>query len=313
MAQSLATQIAAGRTIVLDGGIGTHLGARGNDITGSLWSAGVLRDNPDEVKAAHRDFFQAGAMVATTCSYQVTFDGVRQAGGTDAETVELLKRSVRIAREAASEAHQTGWVAAAIGPYGAGPGKGTEYDGDYGIGVQELAQWHRERIDVLARTDADVLLVETIPSLTEVEAIAQDIAIYDSPALLCVTVAGDRLRDGGDIREVARIAQKVPQIIGVGVNCCRSSDAIKAIHTLRDATDLPLVAYPNSGEAWDHDQRIWRDGTAGLGVVAAAPKLRDVGASIIGGCCRVSPADIRQISQLLMNHRRGPELPEARL
>lgn len=61
---------------------GTHLADRGNDISDSLWSARILRDNPDEVRAAHEDFFRSGAQVASTCSYQVTFDGLAQVGAS---------------------------------------------------------------------------------------------------------------------------------------------------------------------------------------------------------------------------------------
>ena len=60
--------------LIFDGGLGTHLESRGNDISGQLWSAQILRENPAEIQAAHEDFYRAGAQVATTASYQVTFD-----------------------------------------------------------------------------------------------------------------------------------------------------------------------------------------------------------------------------------------------
>ena len=41
----------ARRPVILDGGLGTLLEARGNDVTSELWSARVLRDDPDEVRA----------------------------------------------------------------------------------------------------------------------------------------------------------------------------------------------------------------------------------------------------------------------
>ena len=57
--------------IPLDGGLGTRLDTRGNDVSSVLWSAEVLQHRPEEVRSAHLDFFEAGARVATTCSYQV--------------------------------------------------------------------------------------------------------------------------------------------------------------------------------------------------------------------------------------------------
>ena len=39
---------------MIDGGLATQLEARGYDLTGTLWSARVLRDDPDAVRCSHR-------------------------------------------------------------------------------------------------------------------------------------------------------------------------------------------------------------------------------------------------------------------
>ena len=66
--------------IALDGGLGTRLATRGNDVSSELWSAEVLQHRPEEVRSAHLDFFEVGARVATTCSYQVSYEGFARAG-----------------------------------------------------------------------------------------------------------------------------------------------------------------------------------------------------------------------------------------
>ncbi|MCI1932265.1 MAG: homocysteine S-methyltransferase [Ancrocorticia sp.] len=274
----------------------SDLAARGNDVTGALWSAEILRRHPEEVRAAHRDFFEAGAMVATTCSYLVTFDGLRAAGGTDAETELLLRTSVQLARGAAPEG---GLVFASVGPYGAGPGAGTEYDGAYGLTTAELARWHRPRLEILADSGADVLLAETIPSMREVDALITELDRIGAAAILSVTATGNRLPDGTDIREVATRVAGSPAIVSIGVNCCSGDTALAAIRALRSVTTLPLIAYPNSGESWDRVARQWHAADSVTNPVAAAPKLLQAGAQLIGGCCRVSPSDIQQIAALL--------------
>lgn len=290
------TYLTSHEPIILDGGLGTHLAARGNDVTGALWSAQILRDHPDEVRAAHRDFFDAGAMVATTCSYQVTFDGIRAAGGTDAETESLLRTSVHLARQAAPKGEL---VFASVGPYGASPGQGTEYDGDYGLTTAELARWHRPRLEILADAGTDALLAETIPSIREIEALASELDRVATPSILSVTATGDHLPDGTDIRDLAACVSGVSSIVAIGVNCCSGDTALAAIRVLREASDLPLIAYPNSGESWDHAARAWRPADASLGPVEVAPRLFEAGARLIGGCCRVTPSDIRQIATAL--------------
>ncbi len=294
--------------VVLDGGLGTHLADRGNDISDSLWSARILRDNPDEVRAAHEDFFRAGAQIATTCSYQVTFDGLAQAGASREETEDLLRTSVRLAREAAAKvvpgvsgaAALAGdalrlVVAASIGPYGAGPGNGTEYDGAYGLTMTELAAWHRPRLEVLADTDADFLLAETVPSILEVEALTSEFARLEKPSILSITVADGKLRDGSSLEEVAAIVRN-SQLAGLGINCCSTADALIALCTLAPLCDLPIAVYPNSGESWDHVARQWVGPQDEISLVDAVPELITAGARLVGGCCRVTPQHIAAIA-----------------
>ncbi|WP_297851506.1 homocysteine S-methyltransferase family protein [uncultured Corynebacterium sp.] len=117
MTHEIASSPLSGAPLIFDGGLGTRLADRGNDVTGALWSAEILRNDPDEVQRAHEDFYRAGADVATTCSYQVTFDAL----GNEAE--ELLRHSVDLARKAAEvvSAEQGNdrplYVAASVGPY----------------------------------------------------------------------------------------------------------------------------------------------------------------------------------------------------
>ena len=48
---------------------------------------------------------------------------------------------------------------------------GAEYHGNYGCSFEELVGFHSRRIAVLARTNADLLAFESIPSLEEARAI----------------------------------------------------------------------------------------------------------------------------------------------
>ena len=311
--------------MILDGGLGTRLEDRGNDITGALWSAQILKDNPDEVRNAHADFFAAGAEVAIACSYEVTVDGLVALGmsreDATTESERLLCRAIEVAREAAdAAADQAGaprWVAASVGPYGAGPGEGTEYDGAYGLSVDELADWHRDRIDVLASTGADVLLAETVPSIREIEALAREFTSTGVEALIRVTVLprtpgtladGVTLSDGTELSEVARIVAETPAFRTVGVNCVSADAALAGVRALGEGLaeagrPLPLSVYPNSGELWDHVNRCWLPrtaesaGGATTSLLDEVPDFLDAGVRLIGGCCRVTPREITAIAQ----------------
>src|SRR5579862_4118700 len=108
--------------LVADGGLATELEARGNDLSDSLWSARILMDAPDEVKDAHLAFFGAGAAIATSASYQASFEGFARQGLASRDAAGLMRRSVRLAQAARAELAGDGqarWVAASVGPYGA--------------------------------------------------------------------------------------------------------------------------------------------------------------------------------------------------
>lgn len=276
--------------LISDGGLATELEARGHDLSDDLWSARLLAEAPDEIVAVHEAFFRAGAHIATTASYQASFEGFAAQGIDRVEAERLMRRSVELARSARGAASAPAWVAASVGPYGAMLAQGEEYIGRYGLSVAELAAWHRPRLEVLTAADPDVLALETIPDSDEAEALVGLVGEQDIPAWLSYTIAGDRTRAGQPLEEAFAVAADVPQIVAVGVNCCAPADVLGAVVTARRVTGKPVIVYPNSGEVWDGANRVWV-GTPGMDTGLAAEWVA-AGARIVGGCCRVRPDDI---------------------
>ncbi|MHB1431641.1 MAG: homocysteine S-methyltransferase [Streptosporangiaceae bacterium] len=295
----------AAGVVVLDGGLATTLEARGHDLSDDLWSARLLLDEPGEIEAAHWAFFAAGAVVATTASYQASFDGFAARGLGRTESVRLLRRSVRLAQAARDAVAADGtrrWVAASIGPYGATLADGSEYRGRYGLTVAELTAWHRPRLEVLAEAGPDLLALETLPDADEAEALTAAIAGLGIPAWLSYTIAGDRTRAGQSLAEAFAVAADAPEVVAVGVNCCTLADVKPAIAIAREVTGKPVIVYPNNGQEWDARRRAWV-GEAQLSAGLPA-RWAAAGARMIGGCCRVLPDDIAAMKAAL-----SPDLP----
>jgi homocysteine S-methyltransferase len=293
----------AGAPIVLDGGLASQLEAMGEDLSDRLWSARLLADAPDRIEAAHLAFYGAGSGVATTASYQATFPGFAAHGiGHDA-AAGLLRRSVGLAVSARERALADGacgplFVAASIGPYGAFLADGSEYRGRYGLTTAELSEFHRERLEVLAATDADVLAIETIPELEEASALAALVDGLDGAAAwMTFTCAdGERLRGGARIEDAVAAVDGARGLVAIGVNCSAPEHVPELVARIRVITRLPVVAYPNSGEGWDAAARRWIgpgkdrvDGSTAAAWVAA-------GATLVGGCCRVGPGQIASMA-----------------
>lgn len=278
--------------LISDGGLATELEAGGHDLSDALWSARLLADGPREIVAVHAAYFRAGAAIATTASYQASFEGFAAHGIDRREATALLRRSVELARVARDEAGRAGlYVAASVGPYGAALADGSEYRGRYGLSVAALKRWHRPRLEILADAGADVLACETVPDVDEAEALVELVRSVGVPAWLSYTVEGTRTRAGQPLADAFAVAAGVPEIVAIGVNCCAPEDVLPAIAMAK--VGKPVIVYPNSGERWDG--RAWTGQSRFSAELAT--RWKAAGAHIIGGCCRVGPAAIAELAK----------------
>ncbi len=291
-----ADALASG-VVVLDGGLATELEAQGNDLRDSLWSARLLRDDPDAVVAAHRAYFDAGADVAITASYHASYGGFNRAGFTDAETTEILARSVTLAREAQPSNRRT-FVAGSVGLFGVVWANGTEYTGDYRAATDDMiADEQRARITAVMAGGPDLLAIETIPSGREASILAELLTEVDVEAWVTFCCRdGAHLSDGTPLDDAIRAVTRTNRPIAVGVNCTPPQHIASLLDLARGATDLPLVVYPNWGRVWNGDIYEWHgarvDGFSG----DLLDDWRQRGAVAIGGCCGIGPAAIADIT-----------------
>ena len=294
---SFAAALAAG-TVVLDGGFATELEAQGHDLRDSLWSARLLRDDPDAIVAAHRAYFDAGADVAITSSYHASYGGFRAAGFDDEETSRYLALSVELARRAQPDDRPT-FVAGSVGLYGVVWANGSEYEGDYTrVDDDAIADEQRRRIRAMVDAGADLVALETIPNGREAAILGELLTEFDGVEAWITFCCRDdhHLSDGTPIAEAVRAATRTGRATAVGLNCTPPEHVESLLRDARSATDLPLIAYPNWGRVWDGDTWEWH----GAGVDGFSADLLDrwraVGATAIGGCCGIGPASIGDIA-----------------
>ena len=239
--------------------------------------------------------------------------GSRRSGSTQAETTELLRRSVRLADQARAAGRRgrrgrrtptsaTGWVAASVGPYGAMLADGSEYRGDYGLSVEAAAG-----LPPAPAPGPGPGRASTCPTAR---------ACWPSrpsrrwprsrrwppswPGWACRPGSASRRTATGCAPasrslEAFRIAAAVPEVVAVGVNCCEPSDVDQAL-AIAAAADLgvPVIAYPNTGEVWDAAARAWT-GEPTLDAERAQAWTHE-GARALGGCCRVGPALLSRLA-----------------
>lgn len=303
----LAPLLARYPVLVLDGALATELERRGCDLRDPLWSAKVLIEAPDLIRQVHRDYFEAGADCAITASYQASVEGFIRRGSSHAEALELIHRSVRLAMEARDAfwrepANRIGrprpLVAASVGPYGAFLADGSEYRGDYGLSESELMDFHRPRMAALLEAGADLLACETIPCFSEARALVRLLAEFPNASAWFSFSARDEahLWHGELLTECAAWLDGQPQVVAIGVNCTAPRYLPALIEAARTVTGKLIVVYPNSGETYDPDRRLW-SGISDAEIFASkARRWYASGARLIGGCCRTTPDHIRSIA-----------------
>ncbi len=290
---------------VLDGAMATELELRGCDISGPLWSAQVLADSPATIEAVHDSYLEAGSDCILTASYQVSFEGYRELGLAPETAAEALRQSVRLAEASRLRYRLRSarpiWIAASLGPYGASLHNGAEYHGNYGCSFDALVSFHVDRLAVLAGTNADLAAFETIPSIEEARAIL--VALRQFPTIaawLSFTCRDDlHLAHGEPLADCGALLQPEPQVLAAGINCTAPEFAPALIRSLRQTFIRPIVAYPNSGELWDAEQRRWHGQSSINEYGDLASKWAEAGANWIGGCCRTGPQHIHAVRDAL--------------
>lgn len=271
---------------LLDGPLGTELEALGVATPLPLWTAAAIRDNPDDVKAVHKLYAEAGADVHTTGTFRTTARALAQAGCPTSWT-DLTASAVSLCRQGAG-ADAT--VAGSIAPL---------EDCWHPERTPELAQLHGEHGDMarcLADAGADLLLVETMPTQRELMAATRAAVSTGLPVWAAITLGPQ-----GDFFSRETVAQAAAVAAGEGadvflVNCTPADAITELIGDLAALSDRPqrLGAYGNAlfagHDAWSAEQYS-----------AEANRWLAQGATVIGGCCGTGPAHVASLRRLLDN------------
>ena len=296
--------------VILDGAMATELEKHGADLKHALWSAKLLIENPSLIKQVHLEYLKAGAHVITTASYQASFNGFEKQGYSKEKAMELMKLATRIAIVAREEVQKSNdiqspfpLVAASVGPFGASLADGSEYRGNYGLSVEELMAFHRDRMRVLADSGADLLACETIPCPEEAIALINLLSeIPEAKAWISFSCKNEQEVSSGDrFSDAVALANQSEQVLAVGVNCTDPRFVESLVKTAKKVSNKLILAYPNKGDKWDAHNKCWLPEEKSVDLAADAVRWHHAGASLIGGCCRSSPADIERMREVLCN------------
>ncbi|MEM8842175.1 MAG: homocysteine S-methyltransferase family protein [Pseudomonadota bacterium] len=286
--------------VLMDGGMGQELIRRATADPTPAWSAEVMDNQPDLVRAVHLENIRAGARVITCNAYSVMPNRLEAVGKVD-QFERLQRLACRIALEAREESGADITVAGCLSPFV------WSYRPGLNPPVAEMLTVYRD----VARIQADyvdVLLCETMGSADEGKAAATAACETGKPVWVSWTLADDdsgRIRSGETLAEANAALQGLPVAARL-VNCSRPETVDLALGDLL-ALGGPVGAYANG---FTGIKSYFTAGTtvegldarADLGPVQYADfamRWADRGLSLIGGCCEISPAHIAELNSRL--------------
>jgi homocysteine S-methyltransferase len=272
--------------------MGTELDRRGVGTELPLWSAGALLHAPEIVAAVHADYVAAGAEIVTTNTFRTHARSLAKAEmGSCAPALTTL--ATRLAREAAAAAPRPCWVAGSMSPLE------DCFSPDLTPDPDVLATEHALMAGQLAAAGADILLVETMPTVVEARAATAAALATGLPVLTGFACDGrGRLVSGESVAAAARaVAALGPDALMI--NCTPTAALSASLMALRAATTLPLGAYGNVGHA--DTTSGWAAGKA-IGPEDYAHHARhwiSLGVSVVGSCCGTTPEHTRALATAL--------------
>lgn len=274
--------------LVADGAVGTMLQQRGLPVGGSpeVWNV----ERPDDVRAVHALYVEAGADLITTN----TFGGTRgklAKFGHEGRVQELVGAGIRLAREAADG---RAWVWGSVGPIG----ELLEPFGD--LTEQDASSQYGEVARAIAEAGADAVLFETFYDLNELRLAVEAGQAAGIPVFATMTFdAAGRTMMGTSSADAYRAAAEWG-LPAFGANCSTGpEEMLSTLQGLAQWDGPALIAQPNAGmpETEADGSLVYRQGPVEM--AAWAPRFLEAGAVIIGSCCGSTPDHTRQIRKAL--------------
>ncbi len=321
------------KILVLDGGMGTML--QSYQLSEAEFRGERFADHPCDVKGnndllsltqpkiikdLHRAYFEAGADIAETNTFNSTAIAMADYQMEDL-VYELNKTSAQLAREVADEMtaktpKKPRFVTGVLGPTNrtASISPDVNNPGYRNVDFDELVTTYTEALHGLVDGGADLLLVETVFDTLNAKAALFAIDQYFEqhdvylPIMISGTITDASGRTlSGQTAEAFWNSLSHIQPLSIGLNCALGADQLRQyVEELSNVVTSYVSAHPNAGlpnEFGEYDEAPETMATQ------IAEWAQSGFLNIIGGCCGTAPAHIQAIAEAVegVKPRKRPE------
>ena len=297
------------RVLFFDGGMGTQVQEReltAEDFGGKRWEGCIdylSLTRPDIVESIHAGYFEAGADVVETNTFQASRTRLEEWGLAD-RTVDLSRAAAASARKVADRFEaadgRARFVAGSMGPSGFLP---SSEDPDLGkLAFADLVPSFRDQAQGLLEGGADVLILETCQDILEMK--AQILASREAMALVGRKVPiqcsitldpTGRMLLGTDYRGALATLEAL-HVDVIGLNCSTGPDLMRdAVRYLCENASTPVHCIPNAGLPINDGGRTLYPMRPEPFAQSLREFVLDFGVGLVGGCCGTTPDHIRAL------------------
>ncbi|MBA3846196.1 MAG: methionine synthase [Planctomycetes bacterium] len=295
------------RVLIYDGGFGTELfkfdlnpGDLGTGVSDGCVEL-IHRTRPEIAPSIHRRYFEAGADVVETHSFNSFPHAMAEFGLADQaeELAELAARAARGAADEFSTRERPRFVAGALG-------SGTKMPSLGAIAWDALFESYRVGARGLLRGGADLILIETAQDILQVKCavLAARAAMRDLgrevpiQAQVTVETMGTMLA-GTDVAGALTALEALP-IDVIGMNCATGPDLMDShIRYLAENATRWVSCLPNAGLPRNVGGKAVYDLTAEELARWHVKFVKDYGVNAVGGCCGTTPDHIRAVAKAI--------------
>ncbi len=301
-------RLAEGKTLILDGAMGTELERRGVPVDLLAWSARAMADHSAEVRRIHEDFIAAGAEIHIVNSFALGRP-VLEPAGLGAHFEDFNRRAVELCQEAiaAKGGGRRHWIAGSISSFAAHSDRSRLPSGE------PLLACYRDQVEILTAAGVDLLALEMLCDFDISHAALLAAAKSGLPVMAGFTC--NWAADGRGVETRAkstnlppqRLEDLLPRLLAVvpagtplipAIMHCDFDVTDAALEILAKHWSGPVAVYPNSGR-FDELQLDFASVASPDAFVAAARPWIEGGAAIVGGCCGLGPAHIAALTSHL--------------
>ena len=308
IAEDLQQRLSSGELIVIDGGIGTELQARGVAMDAGTWCGAANLDR-GAVQAVHESYIDVGVDLITTNTFSTNRAALEWGGLGD--RVEDVNRSAVEAALQARDAAATRPIAigGSMSPFcsitvqkaALAEGRPSADTFEAGDPRRPTLAHYREQATILAEAGVDLIVLEMMNSPSD--GLAAIEAATETGLPVWLGLSPSRLGDGSlgtveepgnhpDFEELVMLLAD-PRVAAVNVMHAKIAVVAESIEIVRRHFDGPVGAYAESGD-WNPPNWGFTDVRPDE-YLAVATGWASHGAQIIGGCCGIRPAHIEAL------------------